>query len=359
MNDEISAARRKKRRRYNLKRGLRFILALLTLLLAAFALSSFNAATFKDTADFFVSVFSPAEGWPAALGESEPLQTETLSYAFASLTDEELIVVSRRGARLMSERHSLVSPFIAASGNRIALCNRGSREVIIYNRSREIAAFSAEGAIIDAAISEKGALAILTQSELYTSELAVYKNGLYERAMTWKGAQGFPLMAAVSPDGRRAAAVTLSVSGGVLSSTVTVIDVQRESEQSAASFEGMVCELLLENDGGFTAITDSEVLRFNSSGELSASYEFPSSLLIALDCSSSHIALAFGDNSSPSINSLLVLSRSLELQGEIVGCGAVNSLKLCGERVYVLGSGRLTAYTCAGRVIKIYKSDIK
>lgn len=357
--DEITAARRKKRRKYNIKRTSRFIAALALLLAAAVAASSFTAATLADIGDFFTTTFAATDGWPVKLGDSEPLQTERLTSAFAVITDSELVVVSRRGARIMDAGHGFISPFIAAEGNRIALCNRGSRDVRVFNRSRELAAFSAEGAIIDAAIASDGTLALLTDSERYTCELSVYKNGLYERAMTWKGAHGFPLLAEISPDGSRAAVVTVSAADGALGSAVTVIDVARERELFSASVDGTILRLILSNDGGFTALTQERAALVNSSGETAEEYSFGGRPLLALAASSGRLALAFGDNGRAAVNSCALLDRGLNELAVIGGCGAVRSLSMSGERVCVLGLGTLTVYNTEGEVIKIYNTDTK
>lgn len=357
--DEITVARKRKRRKYNLKRTARFLAALLLVLVAIVAANTFTSTTFKDIGDFFAATFSASDGWPAALGESEPLQSERLTSAFAVVTSDDLVVISRSGARLLDKTHGFVSPFIAAAGNRIALCNRGSRDVRVYNRSSELVAFSAEGAIIDAALSSDGTLALLTESERYTCELSIYQNGLYERSMTWKGANGFPLLAALSPNGERAAAVTVSVAGGSLGSTVTVIDARREKELYSASVEGTVLRLILSNDGGFCAVTDTQTVRVSAGGETTASYDYGGRPLLASSADGSRLALVFGDNSRPAVNTCAVLDRNLTETSVITGCGIANALEVSGDRLYLLGRGRLNVYSASGELIKVYNTDIK
>ena len=357
--DEITVARKRKRRKYNLKRTARFLAALLLVLVAIVAANTFTSTTFKDIGDFFAATFSASDGWPAALGEREPLQSERLTSAFAVVTSDELVVISRSGARLLDETHGLVSPFIAAADNRIALCSRGSRDVRVYNRSRELASFSADGAIIDAALSADGTLALLSESERYTCELSVYQNGLYERSMTWKGASGFPLLAALSPNGARAAAVTVSVAGGSLGSAVTVIDTGREKELYSAAVSGTVLKVILNNDGGFCAVSDTQTVRVSSSGEITESYGYEGKPLLASSADGNRLALVFGDNSRPAVNTCAVLERNLTQTAEISGCGVVNSLVLSGDRLYLLGRGQLGVYNVSGELIKVYNTDIK
>lgn len=359
MNDEISAARRKKRRRYNLKRLARFLAVVLMLCIAITAANSVTSTTAKDIGDFFGGIFASSSGWPVELGESSVIQTEKLTGAFAVVTDGELIVTSRRGARLLELKHGMVSPFIAASGKRIALCNRGSRDITVCNRTSELAEIQTDGVIIDAAMSENGQLAVLCGSERYTCEMGVYSNGLYERRMNWKCASGFPLLVRISSRGSRAAAVTVSLSLGQLESTVTVINTKDCTEQSITTIEGLICELYVEDDGGFVAVTEEEICRCSAAGEQTARYSFAGKPLLNISRKGTRLAVAFGDNSRSAINSVVVLNRSLAEICTISGCGEIKDMCFSSDRLYLLGSGRLSVYNTAGKNIKVYIADTK
>ncbi|MEG2083438.1 MAG: DUF5711 family protein [Oscillospiraceae bacterium] len=359
MNDEITEARKKKRRRYNLKRTSRFVGALALIVVAVIAVNTFTSTTLKDVGDFFSATFSGG-GWPSEMGEGAPLQTERLSSAFASVSDNELVVVSRRGAKLQEVDHGFVSPFIAAAGNRIALCNRGSRDIKIFNRTSELVALSTNDAIIDAAMSDNGELALLTESERYMCELTAYGNGEYKSMMSWNGANGFPLLAAISTKGHCMAAVTLSISSGTLSSQITVIDIAGEKELAVTNFDGIVVDLILEDNGSFTAITGEDVFKVSPDGETKSSYSFSGRPLLAVaHDSGSRLALGFGDNRRPAINSAVILDRSLKQCGEVLSCGRINDLCMSGDRLYLLSDGKLLMCAANGGVIKVYKSDIK
>lgn len=359
MNDEITAARQKKRRIYNLKRLARFVAVMLLIAAVITIANSLTTTTARDIDDFFSSAFAMPSDWPVSLGNSAVQQAEKLDGAFAVVTDSELIVISRRGSRLLDVNHGMVSPFIAASGKRIALCNRGSRDIVVYNRSNELAKIQTDGEIIDAAISDNGRLVVLCGSERYTCEMAVYSNGLYERRMSWKCASGFPLLTRISSNGSRAVVATVSLSSGKIESTVTVLNTKDCTEQSATVVDGLVLELYLDEDGGFIAITGEKAIKYSAAGEKLAEYSFSGRPLLNVSRKGSRIAVAFGDNSRSAINSVSILNRSLVEIGTITQCGEINDMCFSGSRLYLLGGGTLSVYNTSGDLMKIYTTDTK
>lgn len=360
MDDEITRARKKKRRRYNAKRTLRFIFALLAVLIALVLVSSFSKTTVRDVGDWFKTAFSLSGGYPAALGSSAVLQTQEMSLSCAFLTDGELIVLSRNGERLLSDEHGFVAPFIVARSNRVMLCNRGSRDVRVYNRTGLLSELKTDNRIIDAAVSDTGDFIALTESDRYMCELALYKNGSYENTMTWKGAEGFPALCAISSGGSCAVAATVSLGSDGVYTIFTVIDLASEKEKYSVRSLGLTVRAFVDDDGSLLSVTDTEAVRFSSSGEISNIYDYGGKPLIfvARD-KGTRTALAFGDNKSSTVNSVTVLSASAKPEGDIIGCGLIKDIYVSNDRIYILGDGTMTVYASSGEQIKVYTSDTK
>ncbi len=359
MQDEIAAARRKKRRRYHLRRLARFTLALVVVLIAVVLVNTVTMTTWRDLKDSVKTFFTWTGGYPAELGESTPTQVVQMSRAYAVVTDEELIIKSQTGADLLRERHGFVSPGVTASGNRAVLFNRGSRDIRVYNRIALIAELRADNAIVDAAVSANGVLVVLSESDRYMSQLSVYPNGKYEKSMTWRGASGFPICCAVSENGGSAAVASVLTENGSLKTIVTSIDTNRQTERfETAGVGGLVAGLFCENDGSVTLITDEGAARISASGEMRESYSFGASqlLYVARD-KGSRIALGFGDNSRPAINSVVILDRSLKEVSLIADCGIIKDMYMSANRLYILGSQTVKAYSLSGELQRVYDAD--
>lgn len=358
MQDEIAVARRRKRRKIKWKRFLKFIAALVVLTVAILIAANTNATTLSDTKDFFKTVFAWSGAYPAELGSSAPSEVEQMSMAYAVVTENEFMVMAQGGKRLMTEKHGFVSPYVTAAGNRAVLFNRASRDLRVYNRTALLAEVRTEYAIVDVAVSDNGNLAVLTESDLYMCELAIYTNGKYEWKMTWKGAQGFPYAVAISPDGSRAAAATVDLKNGEIVTYITVIDIAKETERYVCEVPGLCVQLWCDSDGAATAVTDSSAVAVSSGGEIRYSYDFDGRQLISVARDEgSKLALGFGDNSRATVNEAVILGRNLAESAVIENCGKIKDMYLASNRLYILGDARVTAYNVNGTVNKILEAD--
>ncbi len=355
-NDEISAARRKKRRKYNLKRLLWFTLALVMILVAVFVMNAVTKTTFLDIGDFVTTFFKTSRGYPVTLGEQAPLQVSRMSMAYAIVTSGELRAYSSGGAQLMAIHHGMLYPRINANSNRILLYNAGSRDISVYNRSNQITSFKTEFAIIDAKVADDGALAVLTESERYTCQLEVYRNGTYEKLLTWKAQRGFPLGAYISANSAYATAVRIVANDSVFYSLVTSLDVGKETERFEVELKGMALALYHEGDD-VVVITDCAAYRLNRRGEMQTTYEFPEVpvLAVARD-ESANIAIAFGDNNQSAVNRIVLLQTNLKERSVIGDCGAVKDLYFTASRLYVLGERMVGEYNMGGKLLRRYET---
>lgn len=359
MQDEIAAARRRKRRKYHLKRLVRFLLALVIVFVAVVLANTVTVTTWKDMKDGVRSFFTFSGGYPTELGSSAPIQAEQLTRAYAVVTEDEFIIKAKSGADLLRERHGCVSPLVTAAGNRAVLVNRGSREIKVYNRTELIASLQADHAIVDAAVSDTGTLIVLSSGDRFMSQLSVYENGKYEKVMSWHGVSGFPIICAVSENGASAAVASLSAKGGKLYTIVTSLNLKSQTERYEVSeIEGLCAGLICGNDGSATVVTDLGAVQFDAHGDQRGSYVFGvSPLVFVAHDKGSRIALGFGDNSRSDINSAVVLDDALEEICVLQDCGEIKDMYLSTNRVYILGSQTVSAYSFSGELQKVYDAD--
>jgi hypothetical protein len=348
MNDEITAARRKKRIKVQARRFFFFVVALVVLLSAALAVNSVSRTTFLDVGDFFTALLKGGGGYPAKLGDSAPIEARRMSMACAVVTKAELITFSSGGARLMTARHGYLNPCMDAAENRILLYNVGSKDVSIYNRTQNIASFSEEYAIIDAKVADDGTAAVLTRSGRYACQLNIYSNGDYRKLLTWYGASGFPLGAYISDDGTRAAAARTIARNGEIYTVMASIDILREEEEFELEFAGVTMAAYYVGNG-MIAVTDRGAYQIDADGKVESAYAFPVTpvLGVAKD-QGSNIAVAFGDNNQPDVNRVVILKNGLVERGTIEGCGAVSGMYISGGRLYILGGRTVSEYGIDG-----------
>ena len=363
MNDEITAARRKKRRKVQARRFFWFLVALVVVLGAVTMINFVTKTTFLDIGDF-ASALLKGGGYPTALGERAPIQVERMSMAYAVLTPNQLMTFSSGGARLMELGHGFLNPCIAAAGNRLLLYNAGSRDVEIYNRSKHIAGFKTEYAIIDAEVAGDGTVAILTLSDRSACQFEVYRNGDYKKLFTWFGSEGFPTGVYIDEKGGAVAVARIITREGRLRTLLTSVDVSvastapdpNKAQKYEVELDGMTLAAYFDGKN-LIAVTDRAAYLLDDKGNVAATYEFPQApiLKIAHD-QSKGVAVAFGDNLQPAVNRVVILSRNLKEQGVIDSCGAVDDLYLASTRLVVLGGGRVSEYDLQGTLRKQYET---
>ncbi len=357
MNDEITAARRRKRRKYHIKRFGLFVSVLALAVLGMFVANAVTQTTFRDIADFGATLFAGGGGYPAELGTSKPVKVCEMSMAYAVLTEDELIIRSGRGAHLFTCAHSHVSADIAACGNRLALYNLGSRDVTVFNRTREIASFTTDNPIIDGAVGGDGAVALLTESERYYCQLEVYANGLYEKRMTWYGSGGFPLMCELSSSGGKAAVGCVTTDSGAIISEINVIDIGSGTQMTGTRVKGLLLGMRVYSDGGVLAVTDEGAYSLAPDGSVNNAVDFGGTPVLYMAFEDRSFAVAFGSNNKPAANFIRYFTGDLTEVFRADSCGRIADIYIAGGYMYTLGDGEIVRYNRVGEIESRYAAN--
>lgn len=357
--DEITAARKKRRRKYHLKRGLRAVLLLLVLAAVVFVIVNVQMTTFKNLGDWLKVTFSGGGGFPVALGSGRPLQMLPLSGTFATLTESELIVTGNGGKALQRVQHGYTDPVLFGNGGKLMVVAHGGRDFSVYNRTGELFSSETEYAIISADIASNGVACVLTRGDRTTSELKVYSGGNYTHLFTWYGAKGFPLLCSISERGDEIAVVSLTVSSNGIRSIFTVIDVASKEQRAELELDGTVLRVY-RSGGRYIVVTEQKALLLDASLDRLAEYSFSKMpiLSVAMD-RGNHLAVAFGDNNQPDINYILLLSDRLEELAVLDDVGTVRDLYVTQDRLHILSDGEVLVVQNDGTAIERYHTDIK
>ncbi len=353
MQDEISAARRKKRRKYQLRRATGFLIALIVIVAAVFIADSVSKTTIADIGDF-IAVFFKQGSYPSPLGSTSVLDAERISMAYAAITEDELIVRSSNGAAVMDVQHRFLNPCMAARGNRILVYDGGNRSFAVYNRSKLLTEQKTEYVIIDGSVGRGGTVALLTESERYSCQLEIFENGRYNNTMTWYGSGGFPFAVQVRDDGRRVAVARMLVSGGKLQTMLTVLDINTKKEVYESIVDGLAIKMIFDGDN-MVVVTAETVYALDASGQVKKTYELPTMLVLAVTSDKGPVVISMGDNLLVSVNRAIVLDRALNEMAVIENAGMVRDQYISGNRLYILGNHRISEYSLRGELLARYK----
>ena len=352
--DEISRARKAKRRRIRRKRTLTALGVFCAVLVAILIAGMYSDTVPLDIKDGFRSVFSMGR-FPADIGEAAVSEYAVSGRSLSLLTDKELRVLAGGGAQLLNAQHGMANAGLAAGRNRITVYSRSGRSLRIYNRSELLAVHTLQHPIISAAVSGSGKVAVLTQGEEYTCELHVFNKNTTPR-FSWYGTEGFPVGVYAS-SGDTAAVISVKSEQGRLLSIVTLIDLSARKEKATLSAEGLVLHCAVESDSVVLVFAD-RAERINADGRQSAVYDFAGRPLLSVSqAEGSSIALAFGDNNRSEMNSVVVLGKRLQEQGVVEFKQPVSSIWLDSDRLYILTRGSLYSYAYNGTLRESYDTD--
>ncbi|MBR5501468.1 MAG: hypothetical protein IKV55_00390, partial [Oscillospiraceae bacterium] len=115
--DEISRARKAKRRRIRRKRALTALGVFAAVLVAIIIAGMYSDTVPLDIKDGFRSVFSMGR-FPADIGEAAVSEYAVSGRSLSLLTDKELRVLAGGGAQLLNAQHGMANAGLAAGGMR-------------------------------------------------------------------------------------------------------------------------------------------------------------------------------------------------------------------------------------------------
>ena len=137
---------------------------------------------------------------------------------FAVASTVGVQVFKSDGKKAYTEVYEMASPTICASGKIGAAYDLGGRALKVFDTTGVLGTMKTDGSIISASLGKSGSLAVCTQaSGGYKARVSVYRSGEYDYtkppSFYWDSGQGYVLSAAVSPDDKRLAVLTLTDKG--------------------------------------------------------------------------------------------------------------------------------------------------
>lgn len=356
--DEITAARRKRRRKYQLRRFMTLVVSLMLLTGVILLINSIQLYTFRDIGDYFKTAFSGGDGYPSMLVSTKPLKVTALKNAAAVLTDSELIIKGNKGGELLRAAHNYSNPSMQASGSRVLVYDSGNRGFSVYNRTSGLFYSESEYPIISADIAADGTVAVLTRGDRSVSQLLILSGKNYATLLTWYGAKGFPMNCGIIDNGREVYVASLIAVMGGIDTIFTTIDTVKLTQRSETVIPGTFMRAY-ESSEGYVVITDKGSYLYDRELKLKNKYEFSRIPVLRVSGEGGNLAIAFGDNQQPDINHIIVLSAALEEILRIDSAGAVDDLCMAADRFYQLSSGIIHEIKFDGEYTARYETQLK
>lgn len=204
------------------KRKHRFLKILLSVVfLAAVSLTAVKLINGRGnlSIDDFKRFFGSVAGTPAvsefAFDSGFNNVFADLDGCFAVASTVGIQVFDEAGNKVYTEIYEMTNPTITACGGIGAAYDLGGRALKVFDGAGILGSLTADAGIISASLNDTGYLTVCTQAGsghkayVYIYGAGDYKNYLY----LWKSGGGYVVSAALTPDGRTLAVLTLTGDG--------------------------------------------------------------------------------------------------------------------------------------------------
>lgn len=310
---------REERRRRKKRRKRRLVSSIVLLFVVLFFYVNWDVlapSALADSLQNFFNSFGQSK-YPISFDEGSLKAAVPLGSNIGVLTDTSFIIYSKKGDKLDVRPHGISSPFAVSSGTKALIYDRGGRQFRIETRFGEPFSSTASYNITTATIGRSGNFAIVTEAENYLSELKVY-NKSYKNIFKWDSTQGRILSAALSPDGKKLAAILVGVRSGGMFSDIYIFNLNSETPAAVKKYDGqLLYSISFKDNKRIAAVGDEQTVFLTASGEEKSVYGYKDK---ELQCSSNGdgpVILVFNKNAK---QSTVV---SLDGGGKLLGSGDI------------------------------------
>ncbi len=272
--NDIESYRKKRRRKRWIKRIILFLILALVIGGALLAFSYFQDFDFS----FGQDGDGENTGFPIALAGDQTVSLGRMGNDLVLLSDTRIQVFTESGKQVMSSNHGYSNPVFKSTDRRLLVYDRGGGGFKLENSRGTVQEKTLTDNIVLGEISDEGNVAIVTQSDRYSSVLHVYDSALEELFVWYSEDQIVALD--FKDGGRGCVAATISTQGGEMISSLTGLDFSSEEEEYSTDVKGvMALSVDIKASGQTQMIGDTMACSFGADGSLKNSYPYNKKLL--------------------------------------------------------------------------------
>ena len=251
-------------------------------------------------------------------GITEPLQIEPLADGFVELGNEDVLVYSAYGSKILSLQPSYARPVLAVGGTHFVVYNRAGSELTVCSRTRTLYTQRFDEDILLCAMSNNNSLAVVTDADRFAGWVHIYDPSMRE-LYSWRMPQsmGTPIALDFAPDNRRFASGMIAARDGQLNCSVYFMSLDSDTEGLlyTADAGSMLLRLDWQSENRVMAVFDTyiAVIDPRTAAEV-ARYDYGGAALQSVAPGRRQTALLLNVHGG---NSLVTLSESLTVMSEI------------------------------------------
>lgn len=244
--------------------------------------------------------------------------------------------------KMFGEAFEMKSPAISTNGDVSAIYDIGGKTLKLFDLYGVTKSISTEGKIISASINKSGWLALCTQETGGIKGRVTVYNKNKSEAFYWDSAKGYILSAAVSPDNKSLAVLTLNDEG----SRIVFFSLNSPDEKGACTLPGEIAlDIRYLGDGRVLAINSGALGIVKPDGSADILIDYADQYLKGYSVDGDGFtALVLSDYMVGDQGSVLTVDQNGNVLGTMETSRKIVSISAKGEYLAVLYSDGLTIY---------------
>ncbi len=238
------------------------------LFLSAQMLGDVAVSNVSDVLRQLPYLFSHGSGFPYTVEDADNVNLELIGDSPAVISNGTLTVLSSTARKMCEIPLGFSNEKIIARGGRALIYSNNSSVAVISGKTEKVGEFTAESAIVAAALSKNGRTAFSFTSDEAQSVLAVYSQRNKE-IFRWNCSKEYISALALSPNGRSVAVSAVGAENAQIYSRFIIFNIKKTVPEADVRLEAsMILKLISGSHGRVIAVCDNRTVVFNKNGEI-------------------------------------------------------------------------------------------
>ncbi len=304
-----------------------------------------------------IAAVGDASGYPGTFAGGELINVVENDDIFITVTPTEIGGYnSKSGKNVFKYQHGFERPLIAASPARFIVFSQGDTRYSVYNYSKMLINGETENDILNAVIGRGGTFAIATQSDGYSSEVAVY-NKQGNRIYTWQCADYIINDLLLSNDGKKLIVSAINAKDGYFVSKLYVLKFDTATPVFSETFDGdMLLDLSSKNSRTFNAVFENHIEFYRWKDFTKTTFESEKQIYFNRATSKYNLFVA-GHDGNKSDNTLYIYNKKGEQAYSFDFAGEITDISLTGNYIHILSGKNVYLYSVKGEEISCEPCD--
>jgi len=252
-------------------------------------------------------------------------------------------VLDMNGNETLRDSFRMSQPVITASNNRFISYDIGGSSVRVFNSSRVISSFEAEGVIVSASVNNNGWFCVVSQTGGGNKGTVTVYNNNGAAVFSVDMRTGFALSAELSPDNKNLAVLNLTDDGSRVTFYVG-IEINDEPKHIFDLPDGLIIDIKYLSDGDLLAISTDLLFIIDDSGTGRSLYPFPDKRLGSYSNDDTFIALHLYDYGIGHRGRIVTLRSDGTVFGELPTDREIISMSVRNKSLIVLKNDGVVFY---------------